>query len=533
MRAFTDLYLRLDATTKRTEKLAALEDYFRSVPPADAAWALYLFSGRRLIRAVSTRKLRTWAAEAANLPAWLIDECYDNVGDLSETLSLIVPFDSDGCDASLAQVIDERIKPLPQLDETEQQKLVMQTWSDFDAPQRFLFHKLISGAFRVGAAEKTVCQALANVAGIDAAVMAHRLMGKWEPTAADFERLCDAASAADDPSQPYPFYLASPLDQELEVLGDVGDWQIEWKWDGIRAQVIKRDGAVFLWSRGEEMINEQFPELVAAARRLPDGTVLDGEVLAWEDGRPLPFHLLQRRLNRKRVEMMLFQDVPVVFMAYDVLERASSDMRDDSLAERSTYLAELADEFDADCMMISDVIECGSWDDVAECKQRARENGTEGVMIKRRDSVYEVGRKKGNWWKFKRDPYTIDAVMTAAQRGHGKRATLYTDYTFGVWQGDELVTIAKAYSGLSDEEIREVDRFVRRHSTERKGPVRLVKPELVFELAFEGIQPSERHKAGVALRFPRMARWRKDKPATEADTLQSVRELLAQVEARR
>ncbi len=532
MRAFTELYMRLDATTKRTEKLTALESYFRSVAAEDAAWALYLFSGRRLIRAISRRRLRSWAAEAASLPGWLIDECYDNVGDLSETLSLIVPSDSEGCDASLSQVIAERIKPLPQLDEGEQRKLVMQTWRDFNAPQRFLFHKLISGSFRVGAAEKTVCQALANVAGIDAAVMAHRLMGKWEPTAADFERLCDQASAANDPSQPYPFYLASPLEAELESLGDIADWQVEWKWDGIRAQMIKRDGEVFLWSRGEEMINEQFPELVAAAKRLPDGTVLDGEVLAWEDGRPLPFHMLQRRLNRKRVEMMLFQDVPVVFMAYDVMEVEGADLRAYPQDKRRARLMQLTSEFDANLMTVSEPIDCESWGDVASCKQQAARNGTEGVMIKRRDSAYEVGRKKGNWWKFKRDPYTIDAVMTAAQRGHGKRATLYTDYTFGVWHGDELVTIAKAYSGLTGDEIREVDRFVRRHSTDRKGPVRLVKPELVFELAFEGIQPSERHKAGVALRFPRMARWRKDKPAKEADTLESVQALLAQVEAR-
>ncbi len=530
MQRFANLYLALDATTRRSGKIDALAAYFAAAPPADAAWALRILSGRKLMRALSTKLLRQWAAEAADLPLWMVDECYDHVGDLSETLSLIVPRPGPGLDESLAVVVEQRLLPLATASENEQHAAVRDVWSACTRVQRLLFHKLISGAFRVGVARKTVIDALAQASGVPAGVLTHRLMGDWPTTPEAYERLTNPNADDAQRSQPYPFFLASPLDVQPAALGDIADWQVEWKWDGVRGQLIRREGDVYLWSRGEELINEQFPELISAAQGLARDVVLDGELLAWEDERPLAFHYLQRRLNRKRVAPALFQDIPVIFMAYDLLELDGRNYCDASLDVRRAHLTETLAKQSSPLIHISQPLACNNWDQAAEWKTQSAAHGAEGVMLKQRSSAYGIGRRKGAWWKIKRDPYTVDAVLTAAQRGHGKRATLFTDYTFGVWNSGELVTIAKAYSGLNDDEIRVVDRFVRRNTTARRGPVSLVKPELVFELGFEGIQPSDRHRSGLALRFPRMLRQRRDKPASEADSLESLRVLLRSVE---
>ncbi len=527
MRRFTQLYNEIDQTTSTSGKLAALERYFAAAPPADAAWALYLLTGRRLVRAISSRRLRVWAAEEAGIPLWLLDECHEAAGDLSETLALVLPDGGRGTDLSLAELIETRLLPLEQAGEAEQRARLVATWRELDAQQRFLFHKLITRSFRVGAAGRLVIRALAGVSGVDAATLSHRLMGHWRPSAADYARLVAHDPVARDPAQPYPFMLAYPLDVATIDLGAARDWQAEWKWDGIRAQLIHR-ADVYLWSRGEELINRQFPELVAAGRTLPDGLVLDGEILAWEAGRPLPFAALQRRLNRKRVEPTLWPEVPVVFLAFDLLESGGQDVRTLPLAQRRRELEARLDDCRAgEWFCLSPLVEFGSWSELDSLQPAAREHGAEGLMLKRRDSPYGVGRQRGPWWKWKIEPYRVDAVLIYAQPGSGKRASLYTDYTFGVWHAGELVPVAKAYSGLTDEEIREVDAFVRRHAIARHGPVRVVEPRLVFELAFQGVQRSDRHKAGVALRFPRIANWRRDKPAGEADTLEMVRALLA------
>lgn len=524
---FTRLFQELDRTTRTSEKTAALERYFREAEPADAAWALRVLTGNRLIRRVNTRLLRQWVAEVTGYPGWLVDESYGAVGDLSETLALLLPSGGVGVNEPLHRVIVDHILPLPTLDEAGQRELILDTWATFDTEQRFLFHKLISGAFRVGASKKLVTNALAAAAGIDAAVMQHRLMGDWQPTAEDYARLISGEDRADEPGRPYPFYLASQLDDPPDTLGDLGDWQVEWKWDGIRAQLIRRGGNTLVWSRGEEGIADAFPELRQIGEALPDGTVLDGEIVAWESDRPLPFSALQRRLNRKRVEAMLFQDVPVVYVAYDLLERDGKDLRERSTIDRRAMLEAMVDAIDEDDLLLSPLIDAASWDELGEQREQSRQRGVEGMMLKRKTSPYGVGRKRGDWWKWKVDPFTVDAVMIYAQLGTGKRASLYTDYTFAVWHDGELTPIAKAYSGLNDDEIDEVDRFVRRNTLDRRGPVRVVRPELVFELAFEGINASTRHRSGIALRFPRMAHWRKDKPAQEADTLENLQRLLA------
>ncbi|MEO0514134.1 MAG: ATP-dependent DNA ligase [Planctomycetota bacterium] len=527
MKLFAQLFTEVDATTRTSEKTAALRRYFEQAPPADAVWALRVLTGQKLIRAVPYKRLRAWAAEAAGLEAWLFNECYGAVGDLSETLSLVLPAPSEPSDQPLHQLIEQRILPLAQMTEAEQKTSVTATWRTLDATQRFLFHKLISSNFRFGAARKVVINSLAQAAQVDPAVMQHRLSGRpIEPTPEAFTQLL-AGSDSDD-ARPYPFYLANQLDVPAHELGEPADWSAEWKWDGIRAQIIRRGGQTMVWSRGDELITEAFPELRAVGEALPDGTVIDGEVLAYENDRPLSISLLQRRLNRKRMEPMLFADVPVVFMAYDVLELGGEDIRSATTQYRRQQLVDILP--DEPGLQISPLIEFKDWDHLARLRDESRDRGVEGVMLKRRDAPYAAGRVKGAWWKWKVDPYTADCVMIYAQRGSGRRSSLFTDYTFAVWAGtpgsSELVPVTKAYSGLTDEEFGKVDHFIKNHTLGKKGSFRQVEPKLVFEIAFEGINESDRHKSGIALRFPRMHRWRTDKIPAEADTLESLQTLL-------
>jgi DNA ligase-1 len=555
MKAFTELYTQLDRTTRTNEKVVALEVYFRQAIASDAAWALWFLTGQRSKRAVKTSLLRLWAAEAAALPLWLVEECYETVGDLAETLALIMPVTVEqGVELSLSELVEQRLLPLSGAAEYRQHQLIQQSWRELRGTELFLWHKMITGSFRVGVSRALVVRALAKIAGVDAAVMMHRLMGNWKPSAADYEQLLAGSLATDHTAQPYPFYLASALDGDITALGDIADWQLEWKWDGIRAQLLRRAGQTVIWSRGEEIITPGFPEIQSAAALLPEGTVLDGELLAWKDGAPMPFAHLQRRLNRNSAAASLQREVPIVFMAYDLLEYGAQDWRSHALSERREQLEKLISGLDEDVsvnakqspaqgelfsefiaveapppqrLQLSTVLTVSNWDELAVLQQQARRLGVEGLMIKQRSSDYRVGRQRGSWWKWKVMPYVCDAVLIAAQPGHGRRATLFTDYTFGVWKGEELVPVAKAYSGLTDKEIQAVDAFVRGHTIGRFGPVRTVQPELVFELAFEGVAASTRHKSGIALRFPRISRWRQDKLYQEADTLQNLQELAA------
>jgi DNA ligase-1 len=379
----------------------------------------------------------------------------------------------------------------------------------------------------VGASQRLVVRALSQLSAVDEGVIAHRLMGSWEPTPEFFDRLITPDTRDADASRPYPFFLAYPLEAEPAELGETFDWIAEWKWDGIRAQLVRRSGRTFLWSRGEELLDGRFPELEQAGALLPEGTVLDGEVLPWVDGAPLPFAQLQRRIGRKTLGPAILDEVPAALIAYDLLEEHSVDLRPLPFDERRRRLAALLETVPSSGkLLLSPEIQFESWEQLAQFRQQARNDGAEGIMLKRRSSTYGVGRRRGDWWKWKVDPLTVDAVLIYAQPGSGKRAGLFTDYTFGIWEGQHLVPFAKAYSGLTDEEIRQIDRFVRRNTLEKFGPVRTVKPELVFELHFEGIQASTRHKSGIAVRFPRMARWRTDKKAEEADTIETVRALL-------
>ncbi len=529
MLRFAELYNRLDSTTKTNEKITAMVDYFARVDASDAAWATYFLAGNKLRRLVPTKLLRTWAAEEAGIPSWLLEESYHAVGDLAETLSLIVPAGTMLDRATLTDWVEQRLTPLRRMDEQAQRERVTEIWQQTPSDIRFVIMKLVTGAFRVGVSKRLVTRAIAMQTGVAADVLSHRMMGDWKPTAEFYQRLVDPNGQDTSASQPYPFCLAHPIDAERgpEPLGDFGDYVAEWKWDGIRGQAIRRQGQTFLWSRGEELMENRWPEIEAAAEHLPDGTVLDGEILAaLPDGQVLAFSQLQRRIGRKTVGKKLLSEVPVVFHAFDLLEHNGVDIRGESFAERRRRLEQVLAGIDEPNLRITHLIDGTSWQDWARIRESSRQRNAEGLMLKRRDAVYDVGRVRGTWWKWKVKPFTIDAVLIYAQKGHGKRASLFTDYTFALWDGDALVPFAKAYSGLDDREIRKVDQFVRKNTKESFGPVRSVTPELVMELAFEGLQRSTRHKSGIATRFPRILRWRRDKRPEDANRLSELLEML-------
>jgi DNA ligase-1 len=538
MREFARLFHALDVSTSTAAKVAALRDYLALAPDADAAWAVYFLAGGKPRQSVPMRLLREFAIQSAGIAPWLFDECYAAAGDLAETVALLLPPPTHRADGTLAEWIEARLLPLRGAAPADVHAALREITAGLTAAERFVLVKLIGGGFRVGVSRQLVVRALAEVAGLDAKVIAQRMIGYTDkavrPEAARYRALIAADDAGASLAQPYPFFLSHALQLAPEdfeaALGPVGDWLAEWKFDGIRAQLVQRAGETWLWSRGEELIGERFPEIVAAAARLPDGTVLDGEVLAWREG-PLPFALLQQRIGRKTLTPKVLAAAPARFVAFDVLEIGGVDWRDRPQAERRAALETLAAAHE---WTLSPRVESASWEELAVRRAEARARAVEGLMLKRLDARYGVGRTKdpsgAHWWKWKIDPYAVDAVLVYAHPGHGRRASLYTDYTFAVWDespaGRVLVPFAKAYSGLTDAEIRAVDAIVRKTTVERFGPVRALTPTQVFEIGFEGIQRSPRHKSGIAVRFPRMLRWRQDKRVEEADTLATLRGLL-------
>ena len=543
MKAFAELYANLDATTSSNAKLAALQAYFRQAAPQDAAWAVYFLSGGRPRQLVPTRLLRDMATEASGIEPWLFEESYQSVGDLAETISLLLPEYPYTSDDGLAVWLEEKLLPLRGLPPLELAEYLPALWAQLDQPSLMVCIKLITGSFRVGVSKLLVTRALAALAGLDSKRVAQRLVGYTDlsnrPTAEGYLKLIAAESSdehAQRGGQPYPFFLAHGLAQPVEqfetLLGAPTDWQVEWKWDGIRAQLVKREGRLWIWSRGEELVTDRFPELHSLVSGLPDGTVIDGEIVVWKDA-VQPFALLQQRIGRKTLSKKILEDAPVVVLAYDLLEHQGDDWRNHTQAERRAQLELVIARCNQPALRTSPLLTGASWQALAEQREASRSLGVEGMMLKDRKGLYGVGRTKdmGLWWKWKVDPFSVDAVLIYAQRGHGRRASLYSDYTFAVWDGPPgsertLVPFAKAYSGLTDEEMRKVDGIVRKTTVEKFGPVSSVTPSLVFELGFEGIALSKRHKSGIAVRFPRMLRWRQDKTVDEADSLATLQDLL-------
>lgn len=526
MKRFARLIQKLEQSNKTNDKIAALVDYFNYADDKDKIWVIALFTGKKPKRPIKSALLKYWAIDITQTPEWLFSESYSNVGDLSETIALLLPPAENTSDLQLHKWIEE-LHDLEGKDDETKKEFILNAWNQLETQERFIFNKLISGNFRIGVSNKMLVNALAKQSSLDSAQIMHSIMGKWNPYEITFHELINGVHVNTDNSWPYPFCLAYALEQEPEKLGDISEWQAEWKWDGIRGQIVKRNGELFIWSRGEEMVTEQFPELHFLMDVLPDGVVIDGEILAVQDKQVLSFSTLQQRLNRKTINKKQLEDAPIGFFVYDILEFEAKDFRENPLSERRAFLEKLIGGLDESAVILSPVINCKSWEELAVLRQTSRSINSEGIMLKKLSSHYHSGRKRGDWWKWKINPYTVDAVMIYAQKGSGRRANFFTDYTFAVRDGENLVTIAKAYSGLTDKEIKEVNSFVTRNSIEKFGPVRTVKPELVFEIAFEGIAESKRHKAGLALRFPRILRWRKDKKAEEINTLEDLRQLLA------
>ena len=499
--------------------------YFSTADERDKTYVIAMFTGKRIKRPVNTNLLKAWAIELSGIPEWLFAESYHSVGDLSETIALILPPPEKETDLKLHEWIQALQALTGQPDEVKK-AFIVDSWNSLDIAQRFIFNKLIAGNFRIGVSNKMLVNALAKQSGTESNSIMHSIMGKWKPDEITYNELIEGLHVNTDSSWPYPFCLAYALDGTADSLGEPAEWQAEWKWDGIRGQIVKRNGELFIWSRGEELVTEQFPELHFLNDVLPDGTVLDGEILSVKDGRVQAFSVLQQRLNRKTINKKQLQDAPIGFYTYDLLEYEGKDLRTESLLYRRTQLEKVLLPLQDTIVSPSPIVDFDSWDELAEIRPHARENNSEGLMLKKLDSLYHAGRKRGDWWKWKINPYTVDTVMIYAQKGNGRRANFFTDYTFAVRDGEKLITVAKAYSGLTDKEIKEVDSFVKKNAIEKFGPVRTVKPELVFEIAFEGIAESKRHKAGLALRFPRIARWRKDKIAAEINTLDDLRQLL-------
>lgn len=530
MKRFAQLFQAVDATTSTNEKVRALRAYFREEEPASAVWGLYLLLGKTRKRLITSRVLRDVFLQISEIPEWLFEDCYAQVGDSAEVIALLLrdvalPVQP----ASIHSLAEWMEQVIPQVKtiapEAELKPLVVSWWASLNQFEIFILNKLLTGAFRVGVSDKLVIKALAQEFEISEAVMAHRLMGDFAPTVEFYHTLIQAETAVTAPSQPYPFFLATSLEEDRFQAEEMSRWLAEWKWDGIRGQVIRRSQDCFIWSRGEDLVTEQFPELRSSFLTLPDGLVLDGEILCWQSGRPLGFNYLQKRLGRKRVTPKVMAENPVHFIAYDLLEYQGQDIRDKPLQHRRQLLQAVLQGCDPH-ISCSQVLPFHSWADLMELRQRSRQAGAEGLVLKAIDSPYLVGRKRGYWWKYKVNPMSLDAVLIYAQAGSGKRANLFTDYTFALWNGPELVAFAKAYSGLDNQEIETLDRWIRKHTIEKFGPVRSVEPVQVFEIGFEGMAESKRHKSGISVRFPRILRWRQDKPAAEADTIQAALKLL-------
>jgi DNA ligase-1 len=532
MKNFAHLIKQLDSSNKTSLKVEALTNYFRAASPEDKVWTIAILSHRRPPRPVNTTLLRIWANELANIPMWLFEESYHIVGDLAETIALIIPTSDESSTKSLSEYLQEIIELKKKTDE-EKKRYLHENWLALNYYERFVFTKLITGSFRIGVSQKLMTRALSKAENVDEDILAYKLMGNWNPSKISFQELILDEKSSDYLSKPYPFYLAYPIEGEVSTLVNVDEWSVEHKWDGIRSQTIIRDNQIFVWSRGEELVTDKYPEFQSLIGVIPNGTVIDAEILAFPNGEIGTFNDLQTRIGRKTVSANLLKSNPVVLKAYDLLEWEGQDIRNLPYTQRRFLLEELVEKIKYKNIpfYLSERKSFTSWEQVANERMLAREMRSEGLMIKRNDSAYQVGRKKGDWWKWKLEPLVIDAVLTYAMRGSGRRTNLFTDYTFALWQTNdkderELVTFAKAYSGLTDAEFRKVDDFIKKNTIDKFGPVRSVKPQLVFEIGFEGIALSKRHKSGIATRFPRIIRWRQDKNIEEANTIDDLKNMI-------
>ena len=537
---FSKLFEDLDSNNSSNKKVNSLTKYFKLNNNLNNILTIYLLIGKKNKRFISGKSLREYYANIYKIPKWLIDECYSKVGDSAEVISLLLQDKllekNIKDDISLNELINEILPKLKKLDENKKKLYIKSLWEKISKDNQLIFNKILSGTFRIGVSKGLVVKAISNMTGVDESIILHRLMGELEPIEETYMFLINQKLEQKELDyKPYPFQLANTFDERIKETISVDKYQFESKWDGIRSQIIKRSNNISIWTRGEELVNKTFPELIKIISHFKNDFVLDGEILIWDENknRPKNFSLLQKRLGRKSPSLKIQKDLPVVFMAYDILEINGKDIRSKILSERRNILEKSfsnlisEDKSIIGKIKITKLHQISNWIDLEEVKNSARKSNTEGLVIKDKQSEYVPGRKKGNWWKYKIDPMQLDGVLIYARPGSGKRADLYTDYSFGIWEDNKLVKFANAYSGLNNEEIRELDKWIRRNTLEKFGPVRSVKPELVFEISFDNIQISKRHKSGIALRFPRITKWRRDKNIMEADNLENALKMIS------
>ena len=537
---FSKLFEDLDSNNSSNKKVNSLTKYFKLNNNLNNILTIYLLIGKKNKRFISGKSLREYYANIYKIPKWLIDECYSKVGDSAEVIALLLQDKilekNIKDDISLNELINEILPKLKKFDENKKKLYIKSLWEKISKDNQLIFNKILSGTFRIGVSKGLVVKAISNMTGVDESIILHRLMGELEPIEETYMFLINQKLEQKELDyKPYPFQLANTFDERIKETISVDKYQFESKWDGIRSQIIKRSNNISIWTRGEELVNKTFPELIKIISHFKNDFVLDGEILIWDENknRPKNFSLLQKRLGRKSPSLKIQKDLPVVFMAYDILEINGKDIRSKILSERRNILEKSfsnlisEDKSIIGKIKITKLHQISNWIDLEEVKNSARKSNTEGLVIKDKQSEYVPGRKKGNWWKYKIDPMQLDGILIYARPGSGKRADLYTDYSFGIWEDNKLVKFANAYSGLNNEEIRELDKWIRRNTLEKFGPVRSVKPELVFEISFDNIQISKRHKSGIALRFPRITKWRRDKNIMEADNLENALKMIS------
>jgi len=540
---FSELFLNLDSSNSTNNKIEVLKNYFLSNDPIDNSWAIYLLTGKSNKRFISGRYLKNLFSELYEYPVWLIDTCYLKVGDSAEVITLLLKNKSTSrkkvlLNISLNELLSKTIPDLSKLNDEEKNFKIKNMWETLPEDNHLIFNKILTGTFRVGVSIGLITKSISKLINIDEEIISHRLMGNFEPSIDSYEFLINKnINLQELNSKPFPFLLANTIEDKI-FKHSINDFQFEWKYDGIRMQLIKRSGNVSLWTRGQELVNDSFPELVDKMSHIKDDFVLDGELLVWnfKEQIAFDFSLLQKRINRKSPTRSIQIKYPIIFIAYDLLEINGRDIREIKLENRRIELEKYFSKWHnktenniSAIFKICNLIFPKDWPDALNYKEKSRENNTEGLIIKKKTSIYSSGRKRGIWWKYKVDPMQLDAVLIYAKGGSGRRAGLYTDYSFALWKDKELIKFASAYSGLTNIEIKELDKWIRKNTIEKFGPVRSLKPEMVFEISFEKIQISKRHKSGIAVRFPRITKWRKDKKINDADSLENAYELMRKI----
>ena len=537
MRNFATLFKELDETAQADLKIEALINYFKKVPPEDLAWTVSLLLGRKIKQVISVKRLRKWSVELTQIPDWLLAECLNNVGDLAETISLILPFEGNSENIPLHVWIEQCIFPLKDQQEEIQKEKIVSFWHQLNSVERFLFNKLVTGSFHVDIPPKLIIKALSSFCSLNEKYISQRLIGNWVPTAGFFNFLCTSNVSDTMANIPYPFNPVVQLDLKVEDLGNINQWLFEWKWNGIRSQIIKRENKVFIWSHDEDLLNDSFPELYELGSILPDGTVIEGIIIPIRDNILLPSAELKKRIAKRYPVKKILSDIPVSFVAFDLLEFDKEDIRNKSLNQRRNLLKEILNDITDKRIILSGVVECNSWKDLKIARSEAGKKSVDGLMLKRLYSPYSIGSETivsamqsgiltTNWYKWKNDPLTINAILLYARLEQGSTSPLFKEYTFALWHDGKLIPFAKTSSGLTDEEIIQVDSFIRKNTLGKFGPVRTVKPELVFKLEFDGIQKSSRNKSGIVVLSPHITRWHHYKKIEEAGSLNSLTILL-------